>query len=122
VQLLFDTLAGMCFLLETLLSGLYFTPHVDRRRNLRDEVCEANHRFAIRLDLCAVRRAIRCVSCDQQTSRRLWFNAKWKRDIFGHIQGLAKRDQLVLIASFWADYSFSVSQDQGEHRIVNRIS
>src|SRR5215203_131704 len=54
VQLLFDAFAGLCLLLETLLTGLYFPPHEDRRRNLRNEVGEANHIFAIRSDLWVV--------------------------------------------------------------------
>ena len=69
VQLLFDAFTGMCLLLETLLTGLYFSPHEDRRRNLRDEVCEADHIFAIRADMCVVCRTIHRVSCYKHTNR-----------------------------------------------------
>jgi hypothetical protein len=75
VQLLFDAFAGMCILLEALLTRLYLSPHKDRRRNLRDEVCEADHKFTIRPDMCVVRWIIRCVSRDQHTDRLLWFTA-----------------------------------------------
>src|SRR3712207_214533 len=118
VQLLLDALAGMCFLLEASLTGLNLSPHAYRRRNLRDEVCEADHILAIRLDVWVVRRAIHGVTCDQQPDRPLWFTAQRKRDILGHLQDLPKRKQNILIAPFRADYSLLVSQDQGKRGIV----